>query len=66
MKQSVQIGELGYKFVCEYNGIFYSGIVNCINEFVIRICHVNYGKLQTRLYFRTVTGMERFEEFGQQ
>ena len=31
MKQSVQTGELRYELVCEYDNIFYSGILNCIN-----------------------------------
>ena len=32
MKQNIEIGGLGFEFVREYDGIFYSGIVTDINE----------------------------------
>ena len=41
MKQNIQIGESGYKFVCEFDGMFYSGIVKDINELGIQICVIS-------------------------
>ena len=46
MKQNIQIGESGYEFVREFDGMFYSGIVKDINELGIRICDLNYGQVQ--------------------
>ena len=45
MKQNIEIGESGYEFVCEFDGMFYSGIVKDINELGIRMCDLNYGKV---------------------
>ena len=46
MKQNIQIGESGYKFVREYEGMFYPGIVKDKNELGMRICNLNYGKVR--------------------
>ena len=46
MKQNIEIGGLGFEFVCEYDGIFYSGIVTDINELGIRMCNLNYGQVR--------------------
>ena len=46
MKQNIQIGESGYKFVCEFEGMFYSGIVKKKNELGIWICDLNYGQVR--------------------
>ena len=46
MKQNIEIGESGYKFVCEFDDMFYSGIVKDINELGIRVCDLNYGQVQ--------------------
>ena len=46
MKQNIQIGESGYKFICEFDDVFYSVIVKDINELDIWICDLNYGKVQ--------------------
>ena len=47
-KQNVEIGELGYKFVREYEGMFYSGIVKSYHSTKsdTRVCHLNYGQLR--------------------
>ena len=50
-KQNIQIGEIGYEFVQEFEGLFYSGIVtdvtdvddSDVDEPGIRICDLNYG-----------------------
>ena len=46
-KQNVEIGELGYESVCEYEGIFYSGVVESYHSTRSdnRVCYLNYGKL---------------------
>ena len=46
MKQNIEIGESGYKFVCEYDGMFYSGILDDINELGIQMCDFNYGQVR--------------------
>ena len=38
MKQNIEIGESGYNFVCEFDGVFYSGIVKDAN--------LNYGRVR--------------------
>ena len=46
MKQNIQIGESGYKFIREYEGMFYSGLFKDKNELGMQICNLNYGKVQ--------------------
>ena len=46
MKQNIQISELGYEFVCEFEGLFYLGIVKNKKELGIRICDLNYGQVR--------------------
>ena len=43
---NIEIGESGYEFVREFDGMFYSGIVTDINELGIRMCNLNYGKVR--------------------
>ena len=47
-KQNIEIGELGYKFVCKYGGMFYSGIVESYHSTKndTRVCLLNYGQLR--------------------
>ena len=45
MKQNIEIGESGYDFFREYDGMFYSGIVRDINELGIRMYDLNYGQV---------------------
>ena len=46
MKQNIEISESRYAFVCEYEGMFYSGIVKDKNELGMHMCDLNYGKVQ--------------------
>ena len=46
MKQNIEIGELGYECVREYDGMFYSGKVTDINELGIHMCNLNYRKVR--------------------
>ena len=45
-KQNIQIGEIGYEFVREFEGLFYSGIVTDVDKSGMRICDLNYGQVQ--------------------
>ena len=44
-KQNIQIGEIGYEFVREFEGLFYSGIVTDVDKSGMRICDLNYGQV---------------------